>query len=111
MPSWNEMEAKRYHQRRQAALEQLERDREVEADRLASLANPPKYDGSRCHVPFPSDQGMDLVSGLEVPKCPLGISGCILNHDASDPIPKEAREANNRAWDEQRKRDSHFMGD
>jgi hypothetical protein len=81
--------------------EVLEVNRQREVDRLASEANPPKpYDGSLCQI--------DHETGLV---CVLGTVGCKLHHDASDPIPSSQMEANAKAWDEQRKRDSHYTGD
>lgn len=60
--------------------EVLEHDRQREADRLASEANPPKDDGSRCDVP------MNGIIFLFDVHCPLGTYGCRLKHDGSDPI-------------------------
>lgn len=80
--------------------DQLERDRQREADRLASLDNPPKYDGSRCQIadPFNNPHRDDTC-------CRMGTRGCILNHDASDPIPAEVLEARIAANQAARKRD------
>lgn len=89
--------------RRQRSLDQLERDRQREADRLASEANPPKYDGSRCDVDFLAD-----VAGHV---CPLGTVGCVLKHDGSDPIPAEVLEARVAANQAARKRDGEHRQD
>jgi hypothetical protein len=110
MPTWNEMEAKRYHQRRQAALDQLDRDREIEADRLASEQNPPKpYDGSLCRVIDDEHSQWHWIMAANQ-HCPLGTLHCVLKHDASDPISPGQLEANAKAWDESKRR-KHFTGD
>lgn len=85
--------------------EQLERDRQREADRLASLANPPKHDGSRCQVPM---HGIVFICNLT---CSLGTYGCNLRHDGSDPIPAEVLEARQAANQAARKRDGKHKQD
>lgn len=94
-------EMREWHTRRQARLEEIEADRQREADRLASLANPPKVDRSRCN---PQREQYFIT-------CPLGTPGCQLKHDGSDPIPAEVLEARIAANQAMRKRDGEHRQD
>ena len=89
--------------RAREAAEQLERDRQIEADRLASEANPPvPLEPNECYVWFESPNADK--------ECSKGTVGCCRKHDGSDPTYAERLAA----WNAQAKagqRHTKFTGD